>query len=236
MSELDLVSVLPRIGYVFRSSEILEAIFTHPSYANEHPGTKSYQRLEFLGDSIVNCVVAKYLYATLPVADEGKMTKIRALSVSTEALAEASDRMGLAQFLRISEGKDAEEIRHSLKVRADLFEAIAGGIFCEVGFEGAERFVLEKLKDILNGNTCANNPTDVKSRLYEILAKRGHARPVFEESSCKEGFFVRVLYNGVELGSGKGRSKKIASNLAARVALITLENPCDQNAEQSTNQ
>lgn len=136
----DLSEVEKAIGYTFKNKELLAAALTHASYVNEHGG-KSYERLEFLGDSLVNFLVAEALYGS--GQDEGTMTERRQHIVSKKPLADAVDRLGLADHVRRGNGNDA----FSVKKVSDLFESVCAAVYLDGGLEPCRKFVLGNLRE-----------------------------------------------------------------------------------------
>lgn len=218
MKPFDFEKIYSSIGYVFRKYEILEQIFTHDSYANEHK-VKSYQRLEFLGDSVVNFAVAEELYKRYPEDDEGRLSKHRSLIVDTAALANATDRMGIIEYMRTSAGSAEETVRGSQNVKADLFEAIAGGICSDGGMERAVDFVLTHLAEELNREYSDFEMTDYVSRLNEACDKLRIPRPKYEVAETENGFCAAAFVEGEEVGRGVFGNKKGAKQRAAESAL-----------------
>lgn len=219
MKPFDLEKMYSAIGYVFRDGKILEQIFTHDSYANEHK-VASYQRLEFLGDSVVNFAVAKELYSRYPDAHEGWLTKRRSLIVNNEgALANATDRMGIISYLRTSSGAAEETVASSQNVKADLFEAIAGGICLDGGIERAVQFVLTHLEEELNREYSDCEMSDYVSRLNEACDKLRIERPKYVVEPEGNGFSAVAFITGEEVGRGVFGNKKGAKQRAAKEAL-----------------
>lgn len=217
-SRLDFVDLQKKLGYTFKNHELLEQAFTHISYANDNE-TKSYERLEFLGDSILGSVTAKYLFNRFPDCDEGFLTKTRAIIVSTKVLAKVVAELGIIKYLRVSGCSSVGEICSSEGVKADLFEAIVGAILLDSGIESCEKFILEKLEHYMNADFTAENITDYKSKLLEKYAK---STSVLEfksvqtvENDIRSGFTATILLDGKPIAEGRGESKKKAEQVAA---------------------
>lgn len=201
------------IGYVFKDARLLTTAFTHSSFANEQ-GVESNEKLEFLGDAVLDFVVAEQLY--YGGGDEGDMTVRRAELVSKKPLAEAVERLGLMQFLRLGNGAAAEEA--SEKLKSNLFETVTAAVYLDGGLEAAKKFILNHL-------TMSDAVADHKTALQELL-QAGAAKLSYrdrQESKFPPLFISHVLLDGRDLGCGKGRTKKEAEQQAAAAALKKLQ-------------
>ena len=204
----DLSEVESKIGYAFRDRSLLETALTHASYVNEHGG-ESYERLEFLGDSVLNFVVAEALYRNTG-DDEGKLTVLRARTVSKEPLSIAVQKRGLTAYLRTGAGAGNDTV--SEKAVSDLFEAIVGAIYVDSGsLEPCKRFVFAHLE--------GGGRPDYKTQLQVLVQKRYKSVPVYESEATEHGFRSVVLIEGQPCGAGEGARKKDAEQAAARQAL-----------------
>lgn len=220
MKHFDIVEVQKKIGYVFRDWELLFAAFTHSSYANEH-GVTSYERLEFLGDSIVNFVVGEYLFNNYRNEDEGFLTKSRALLVSTKTLGAAVNDLDIIEYMRTLGGAIQDEVLKSVKVKADLFEAIVGAIMVDGGgLDGCRKFVLEKLSRFI-GSEYAQKNANFKAMIYEKCAQSGKKLEFHTYSAGKNEFISELIINGVPQCRGEGSSKKKAEQHAANIFLTS---------------
>ena len=222
MKPNDLRTIEKKIGYEFKDKELLERAFTHASACGV--ATKNYQSLEFLGDSILDFVVAKRLMEINPDAHEGALTKNRAAIVSKEPLAEEIDRLDLAKYLIVGKGENLESISSQAKVKSDIFESIIGAIYLDSGsVVPCEKFVLAKLSDYFNGDSKHLGSHDFKTELNEYASRHElKIEYVLVATSGKPHepiFDVEVKINGLDAGKGEGRSKKEAEQNAAKVAL-----------------
>jgi ribonuclease-3 len=221
------------IGYRFSDKTLLKTVFMHTSYVNEHPeeGYDSNQRLEYLGDAVVELVVTNELYTLLKNADEGHLSSIRASLVCTDGLSYAASKLGLADYLMMGRGADKTGERENPSVLEDVFEALAGAVYLDGGYNKAARFVKKALEiQLLNatqGYSGINNNNDSKTTLQIALQKNGPVS-ISYELTMEEGpphdrtFYIDVVLNDETIGSGAGRSKKDAEQEAARDALIKL--------------
>ncbi len=210
-----------RIGYRFNNPALLKTALTHPSYGREHH-VPHYQRLEFLGDAVLELAVSRYLFFELPEIDEGKLTRIRAALVREETLCRAAQRIGLGKFLYLSVGEEKTGGRKKPSILADVMEAVLAAVYLDGGFDDAVRIISMVLKDELRPEVLEDH-LDAKSRLQEIMQQNGKM-PVYEFVSV-EGpphapiFAYRVMDGDQEMGAGQGTSKQNAQQMAAKNAL-----------------
>lgn len=201
-----------------------ELALTHPSYnADAKTKHKDYERLEFIGDSVVGFVCGDLVYKNHPEMDEGLLSKLRSFLVRRESLAEYARKMKLDAFIRVGHSISRDSIKSSNKILEDVFEAIVGAIYLDKGFEIVYRYVENILiKDIKNAN--ANILTDCKSKLQELMQseqREAVSYVVIDEKgpAHDKTFTVNVLHMGIVLGTGSGKSKKEAEENAAKCAL-----------------
>jgi ribonuclease-3 len=218
---MDLKEIQEKLNYKFRDWTLAEAAFTHSSYANE-TGSSSYERLEFLGDSVVNLTAAEALYKKYPDKNEGFLSKARAKVVSGKTLAAVIGEMDIAKHLITGSGVIGQEAKESEHVLADLFESIAGAIFLDGGIDAAKAFVSERLKDALQIDYTKEPITDFKSKLLEYAAKKGKKAKFNCGSSLSSKYHATVTLDGKVLGQGEGESKKTAEQNASNEALLRL--------------
>ena len=213
------------LGYKFRNALLLAEALTHPSISLER---KNYpfdnQRLEFLGDAVIQVVVTEHLYRLYPDFSEGLMTKLRTRIVSRTALKAHAAELNLGHYLMMGRGEEASGGRERASTLADAFESVVGAIYLDGGFDGARNFVLHQTES--DFDRIAANPEEVnpKGLLQEILQAIEPCAPNYEvlEHSGPEHskrFVSRVVWNGIELGRGEGLSKKMAQVAAASDAL-----------------
>ncbi len=226
MKANDLRTIEKKIGYEFKDKTLLMRAFTHASACAD--ATKNYQSLEFLGDSILDFVVAKRLMEINPNAHEGALTKNRAAIVSKEPLADEVDRLDLAKFLIVGKGENLEVISAQQKVKSDIFESIIGAIYLDSNsVVPCEKFVLSKLADYFNGDNKHAGAHDYKTELNEFASK--HELSVEYILVSKTGkphepiFDVIVKIDGLDAGKGEGKSKKEAEQNAAKMALYNIK-------------
>ncbi len=217
------------MSYKFRKTELLEKALTHPSYSHERLKDKrfNYERLEFLGDSIVNFLLAHWVYENFPMMDEGKLSKLKAALSSKEVLARASRRMGLHEMVRLSKGEERSGGREKDSILSDVFEAYVAAVFLDGGIEEAKKVVMEALAPELEKVLEEGGVTfDYKSALQEFLQGRGEELPVYtvvkEEGPPHRRKFTVAVEVGGRKFYGEGASKKEAMYSAAKAAWEVL--------------
>ena len=215
------------LGYTFRDKTLLERALTHSSYANEvcRDGLKSYERLEFLGDSLLGYLTADALYRTMTGLHEGELTKLRAELVCEKSLAVAADELKLGAYLRLGKGEDAGGGRTRISILADCVESILAAIYLDGGLEPARRYVQRFVLSDADARVRLN--ADYKTKLQELVQRKkeqtleyhllGETGPDHEKQ-----FAVSVTLNGETVGEGTGTSKKRAEQEAACAAIRRL--------------
>jgi len=224
----DLAAFQDRLGCKFRDEGLLRLALTHPSVAHEdNAPTPHNQRLEFLGDAVLQLVLTRELYERFPAFDEGPLTKARAKLVNRRTLAEHAGLLGLGTQLILGHGEATHGGRERPSALADAFEALLGAIFLDGGFDAAREFILREFSPAfgkLNVLPTIDNP---KGELQELLQIRSPLAPEYQTISATgpdhdRVFECIVLHNGVELARGSGKSKKAAESDAALAALNKL--------------
>jgi ribonuclease-3 len=216
------------LGYSFRDVGLLRLALTHPSVAHEQgAGIQHNQRLECLGDAVLQLVLTRELYEKFPEVGEGPLTKARAQMVNRRTLAEQGRRLGLGEHLVLSRGEELNRGRERPSALADSYEALLGAIFLDGGFEAAQTFILAQFRTHFGELEVIPNLENPKGELQEMLQSRS-PEPVQYELASVSGpdhdrlFECAVYYRGEELGRGTGKSKKEAESKAAFKALLTL--------------
>ena len=227
MSPLDALQT--RLGYFFRDENLLRLALTHPSVAHEQGASVQHnQRLEFLGDAVLQLILTSELYEKFPAMDEGPLTKARAQMVNRRALADQGRRLGLGEHLIVSRGEEASGGRQRPSALADTFEALLGAIFLDAGFDAARDIVLRQFREEFGELEVIPNLENPKGELQEILQANSTEAPQYQLESVSGPdhdrlFECAVYHQGVELGRGKGKSKKEAESQAALAALANLQ-------------
>jgi ribonuclease-3 len=209
-----------RLGYSFRDQDLLAEALCHASTFNE--GFKTNERLEFLGDSVLNFLASWFLFDGLKEADEGTLSRRRSHLVDTGTLAAVARQLKLEELLITGKGQD---LKPSPKMQADLLEACIGGIFLDGGIEAAQAFVLKNVLTKVRTDEASFN--DPKSKLQHVTLAKRLGLPSYKLVEAKGPahdmrFVMEVEVDGKVLGSGLGSSKKVASQLAAEEALRHL--------------
>ena len=217
-----------RLGYRFREPSLLETALTHRSYAHEKDTGANYERLEFLGDSVLGLVAGEWLFHRHPDLPEGELSKRKAHLVSRPVLARHASSLGLGEEIRLGVGEERSGGRTKASLLADVWEAILGAVYLDGGLEPAARLVLPLLED----GTERRGPYDAKTHLQEVLQGQGRNLPEYvlaEETGPDHAkrFTVECRIRGEVAGVGEGRSKKKAEQAAASAALERVEGGAD---------
>ncbi len=218
------------LGYSFQNRALLVKAMTHRSYANEYhaEGMPDNERLEFLGDAVLDLVISQYLMKALPNAREGELTRIRAEVVSLPSLARLAWSLDIGSDLLLGKGEDRSGGRNKSSLLADTLEALFGAIFTDGGFESAKAAILPLFVPLLQ-QASTDESQDFKSRLQEFLQSTQRELPVYELIEAagpahERVYHVDVLVDNRTHGSGQGRTKKSAEQAAARAALALTDN------------
>ena len=216
--------LLKKLHITYKDLAIYEQALTHPSY-NGDANTKhqDYEKLEFMGDSVLGYVTADLVYKNRPEMSEGDLTKLRSVLVSTKPLAAYARKISLDQYVRIGHSITASQVKESDKILENVFESLIGAIYLDAGLKAAYRFIKYiLLKDIKTYD--ADNLTDYKTKLQEEIQAE-HRDAVQYITISQSGpahdrtFTVQVRYNDIVLGTGTDKSKKKAEEMAAKDAL-----------------
>jgi len=214
-----------RIGYKFRNSLLLAEALTHPSLGHETQRYHfDYQRLEFLGDAVLQLVITEYLFRHFGGEAEGQLTKLRSRLVSREALRMHAATLDLGRYLLMGRGEETSGGRERTSTLADAFEALIGAIYLDGGLDAAKEFILTQTRTDLE--QLAEKPVDInpKGHLQELLQSISPSSPIYELVSQsgpehEKTFVSQVVWEGIVVGQGSGRSKKQAETAAALEAM-----------------
>ena len=218
------------IGYQFNNTNNLKEAITHRSFANEHRNhqMKDNERLEFLGDAILDLIISKYLFDKYPVMPEGDLSKVRASIVCEGSLAKTARNINLGAFILLGKGEEMTGGRTRNSILADAFEAVTGAIFVDGAFEDVVKFLQTTLIENVDSLSVEDLYTDYKTILQENIQKES-MQPLHYEVVDEKGpdhdkdFYVAVYHGELCLGKGIGKSKKEAEQQAAKTALKALE-------------
>jgi ribonuclease-3 len=214
-----------KLGGAFNDLDILITAFTHRSYLNEHKKTVSAhnERLEFLGDAVLELVVTEHLYKNYN-EPEGILTNWRSALVRTESISAAAERLGFNDYLRLSRGEKRGTDRARAQILANCFEAVTGAIYLDKGYDVVARFLDENILDTLQQILSSGSWMDAKSRLQELTQNVDNATPHYkvlteEGPDHEKQFTVGVFVDNKLRGQGDGPSKQLAQQRAAEAAL-----------------
>jgi ribonuclease-3 len=217
-----------KLGYQFRDENLLRLALTHPSVAHESGvATAHNQRLEFLGDAVLQLVLTQKLYERFSSFDEGMLTKARAKLVNRSTLAEHARALDLGAHLILSRGEETSGGRERASALADMFESLLGAIFLDGGFDAAREFILREFAADFSTLAESSGIENPKGELQELLQSRSTRAPEYQTVSATGPDHDRVFecvvqHEGVELARGRGKSKKAAESNAALAALKKL--------------
>jgi ribonuclease-3 len=211
---------------MFKNRELLKCALTHKSWINEHQGSQTNERLEFLGDAILEFVVSEALYRKFPDRSEGYLTTLRSNLVNTKNLAVVGKRLGIGEELLLSKGEEEGGGRNNPSLIANTMEAVIGALYLDQGLPQVSRFITENLLTDLP-QKLAKPLKDPKSRLQEEVQKQGLAAPRYKVLSAtgpdhQKLFILGVFVNGEVLTKGEGANKASAEQAAAAKALVKL--------------
>lgn len=215
-----------RLGVRVGDDDLLKTALTHRSYAFEHGGLATNERLEFLGDAVLALVVTDFIFHELPDASEGRLAKLRAAAVRTSVLAEVGREVGLGAFVRLGKGERASGGADKDSILADTFEAVLGAVYLARGFQVASQAVQRLFVGRLRELSTRGPALDYKTSLQELAAARFNALPIYdleeEGPDHAKRFTATVRVGGDVFGGGTGHSKKLAEQAAAREAYRRL--------------
>lgn len=211
------------IGYKFKNKKLLKEALTHTSYAYENK-VKSNEKLEFLGDSILEFISSKYIYANYPKLKEGEMTKVRATVVCEESLYRIAKMHGFSDFLYLGKSEQLSGGKNRPAILADSVEAVIAAIYLDGGLEPVDKFIIENLANEIELATKNVGIKDYKTVLQEKLQEHGEVKIEYQITNEKgpdhdKRFEAQVSCNGKILAKGEGKSKKEAQMNAAKGAL-----------------
>ncbi len=229
----DLIRCMDRLGYRFRDESLLCRALTHSSLAVEqHRMGEDNERLEYLGDAVLEHLVSRYLFDTHPEMREGALTRLRSSLVCESALSAAARRLGLGEYLLLSRGEEQCGGREKDSILSDAFEAVLAAVYLDGGLEEVQRLVNEY---VLSAETLEHRSSskDSKTAFQELVHADHRGRAIRYELVSESGpdhkklFTMRVLVDEVEWGTGSGPSKQAAGQAAAQMAMERYTKECD---------
>ncbi len=221
----------------FSNKELVASAITHASAAEGKPVSASYERLEFLGDSVLGTIVALYVYERFPGMNEGELSTMRTTLIAGETLAAISESLGVGQYVLLGHSELGTHARGMRKVLEDVYEALVGALYLDGGLDVAQDFVYRTLLRFATPD-LARRPMSPKSRLQEVTQRDFHCGPTYkvigEAGPAHTPTFTAVaLLNGRRIGRGKGSTKKESESAAALNALRILGYDHEANVEFS---
>lgn len=228
MNNFNLSNVEKNLKINFNNKRIIQTAFTHSSYAKQFKESQYNERLEFLGDSVLQLTITEYLFSNYKNKLEGELTRLRSLIVCENSLYNVARKLGISDFIMMSKGEELTGGRDRIYIQADAVEAIIAAIYIDKGLEVAKEFILTNFNDIIKKAIDNKIILDFKTKLQEYLQKDGDIDINYElykheGPPHRRKFFVNLYVEGKLLGSGEGYSKKEAEQNAAKEALIKLE-------------
>jgi len=227
MGETNLSEFQKKLGYFFKDLSLLRMALTHPSVAHEQgPNVTVYhnQRLEFLGDAVLQLVLTRELYLKFPSYGEGPLTKARAQLVNRKMLADHGKALGIGPYLQLSRGEETSGGRERQSSLADAYEAVVGALFLDSNYDTARGFIMREFNDVFGGLQVLPTIDNPKGELQELLQAATNEAPQYKLESTTgpdhdRVFECTVHHRGLELGRGAGKNKKEAESAAALKAL-----------------
>ncbi|MDP4180055.1 MAG: ribonuclease III [Bacillota bacterium] len=220
-----------RIKYKFKNKKNIILALTHSSFANENRNAKlvSNERLEFLGDAVLNIIISETIYLKYSNLSEGQLTKVRANIVCEQSLVICSNNIGIGKFLLLGKGEEVSGGRTRISILSDAFEAVIGAVYIDGGMKNAKTFVHQQMDQLINDSVSGIIFLDYKTQLQETIQKDGEKRIIYEIIEEKgpdhdKDFVSQVKVMEKVIGKGKGKSKKEAEQSAAKAALEMLSN------------
>ncbi len=215
-----------KLGVSFNDINVLRCAFTHRSYINEHKekGLEHNERLEFLGDAVLELVVTDFLFDKYPKKTEGELTAYRAALVNTNSLSEASSRLNINEYLLLSKGESQDMGRARSYILANTFESVVGALYIDQGYDAAQKFIADNLFNLIDEIVSKRLWQDSKSLFQEKAQEHASITPRYDLVSEKgpdhdREFIVGVFLNKEKVATGSGRAKQEAEQEAAKNAL-----------------
>lgn len=221
----DLAGLEAALGHTFSDIGYLTQAMVHRSYGAEVPGHESNERFEFLGDTVLQLVVTDFIFHEYPELPEGELAKIRAASVNRTILFEIANELGMGAHLKLGKGEEASGGREKPSILADAMEAVLAAVYLDAGLEACETLIMRLWEARIRTRSTSPGRRDFKTRLQEILAQQGR-RPKYRITADgpdhEKTFTAELFIEGVIHGTGTGRSKKAAEQMAAEIALTSI--------------
>lgn len=228
--DIQLNELSQKLGYDFKNQDLLGEAVRHSSYVNEIGSNElnDNERLEFLGDAVLDLAIGHILMKSFPEAREGDLSKYRASVVNENSLSQVADELELGKYILLGKGEEITQGRQKKSILADTTEALIGALYLDAGFEKAKEIIEQLFLPLINKVAAGNAHKDFKSRLQEYTQQVYQSRPEYElimESGRphKKTFRIAVRVRGQRIAEGEGKSKKQAEQRAAREAFYWLK-------------
>jgi len=219
---MDILEFEKKIDYKFKNEALLKNAFCHSSYANEHKKLKlkSNERLEFLGDAVLELVISEYIYENYKDMPEGELTKFRAAIVCEPTLAKEARKLDLGTFLMLGKGEEHTNGRNRDSILADAFEAVIGAVFLDGGIDKAREYILKIMIPVTKELQSNFKITDYKTFLQEIMQRESKETVIYEiiaetGPDHDKSFIAAAFHKGIKISEGSGKTKKDAQQKAA---------------------
>ncbi|MBK5240940.1 ribonuclease III [Clostridium sp.] len=227
-SDIKLQQLEEKLGLNFSDKQLLKVAITHSSYANQKRVVEFNERLEFLGDSVLQIIISEYLYCHFTEKPEGYLSKIRSLIVCENSLCDIANGWELGKYMNMSKGEEITGGRNRVSILADCVEAIIAAIYLDKGIEYSKTFILDNFRRTIEKAISNEIVLDYKTKIQEILQQNGevdicYELVKFEGPPHRREFFVDLLINHSIKGSGRGYSKKEAEQNAAKEVMLRQE-------------
>lgn len=228
MNKYTIKEIEENLGVCFNNSNLIKTALTHSSFANQFKDAEYNERLEFLGDSVLQLCITEYLFNNFKNKSEGELTKIRSLIVCENSLYEIAKKLNLGNYIRMSKGEELTGGRERISIQADSVEAVIAAVYLDKGIGFVRDFILLHFEDIIHKAINNEIILDFKTKLQELLQKDGEISIQYELTKYdgpphRRKFFTNVIIDKKVMGEGSGYSKKEAEQNAAKQALINLE-------------
>lgn len=228
MYEFNIEKIESKLNIYFENKHLLETALTHSSYANQYKGIEYNERLEFLGDSVLQICISEYLFNNCKDKSEGELTKMRALIVCENSLYEVARILELGDLIRMSKGEELTGGRERISIQADCLEALLAAIYLDKGLEYARDFIITNFKHVIADAINDKIVLDFKTKLQEKLQENGEVNinyelVKYEGPPHRRKFYTKVVIGDRIIGEGEGFSKKEAEQQSAKKALNFLE-------------
>ena len=225
MNYFNLSEIEENLNIKFSNPEYIMIALTHSSYAKQFANEKYNERLEYLGDSVLQLVITEYLFKHYTDKTEGQLSRVRSLIVCENSLYKISNNLKLSKYIRMSKGEEITGGRERVSILGDAVEAVIAAIYLDQGFEVAKKFILKNFEDIIYKAINNQIIRDFKTYFQEYIQRNGSANITYEVTGFegpphRRKFFIELYLNGEHVEKGSGFSKKEAEQNAAKQALI----------------